>query len=185
MSVKSADPADDDAMTLLMHSQGRVRLLLERYAHLPDEPALPERRRDLMHSLCGELAAHLRVEEELLFPPLRDRLSDPAPLERAEVEHACLRELVEQLRGRAADAPLSDARMHLLATLVELRFNHELRELYPMTSQLDPRWSAIGQQLARRRQDLLSAFAQGHGAQAEFRDEARAGAVGPVGRPPR
>lgn len=178
MTLKPADPTDD-AMTLLMHSQGRVRLLLERYALLPDEPTVPERRRDLMQNLCGELVAHLHVEEELLFPPLREQLDDAAPLDRAEVEHQCLRELIEQLRDLAPDAPLFDARMQVLASLVELRFKHELRELYPMTRQLDPSWADLGLHLAQRRQDLLSAFAQGHGA--HFENEAS----DPVGLPPR
>lgn len=140
--------------------------------------AAPANAARCVRRLCAELSAHLHVEEELLYPRLRDVAADSAALDRAEVVREILRDQLQRIAEAGPDEPQFAARVQVLADWLDREL---VRERVQIHSQL-PVLAAGGRELvlamARRRDALLALAAAGHGPHFENED------ADPVGRPP-
>ncbi len=172
--------ATDAVRRLMYDSQATVRRLLARFALMRTEPAAL--RANVVRLLCAELAVHLQVQEELLYPELRDQLRDSRPIDEAEVEHECLREQMEALIDLAPNDPQYDARVMVVAELFELSLQREQAQLHPLLRRCGLDSRDLGASMARRRDELLADLAARPGdllLRPENED------ADPVGAPPR
>lgn len=170
---------DDTALHVLEHGRAVINGLLARYAQLQRSDATaPAACRDLVQQLCRELAVYMHVQEELLYPKLREQVSDSSPIDRSEIENECLRDLMQRLMGVAADEPLFDARITVLAEIFSAHAGRERVQLQPLLQALDGRH--LGRQVADRRNALLAELAERPHTLRIENEEAD-----PVGEPPR
>ena len=80
-----------------------------------------EVKQKLAGEICRELTIHTTIEEEILYPALREALDDEDLLDEADVEHAGAKELIAKIRVGAAgdshwDAMLSSTSARDLAS---------------------------------------------------------------------
>lgn len=170
---------DDSALHVLEEGRAVMHGLLSRYAQSRrSDAAPPEDRRALVQRLCTELAAYMHVQEELIYPRLREQALDGAPIDRSEIEHECLRDLMERLMDSPADEPLFDARVTVLAEIFSAHAGRERVQLLPLLQAVDGQ--ALGRQVADRRAALLAEMADRPHALRIENEEAD-----PVGEPPR
>ena len=131
--MRHPSPQHNPAQRVLEDGQAMVRYLLARYALLdPLHGAGPVLRAGVARRLCAELAAHMHVEEELLYPKLRAVLEDCSPLDQAEVEHECLRELMDRLMEMDGQDPMFDASVIVLGEIFDMHLQRESQQVFPL-----------------------------------------------------
>jgi hemerythrin superfamily protein len=111
-----------DGFETLQQDHREVERLFEQYHQSPDDAVARE--------ICSELALHTEVEEQVLYPALRERVSDGAAMaDRAYDEHA----LVSAHIARVYEAPPPDLRpiMGEIERDVKAHVEYEERELFP------------------------------------------------------
>lgn len=155
-----AGAAQAGTLRQLIEGQTAIRCLLTRFALMRcDGPEADPDRAQLVCRLNAELCAYLHVKEELLFPRMRDAVGDGAPIDQAEVEHECLRHLLDRLQGMEPGDPLFDARVMVLGQLFESHLQRELGQLLPLLCGANLR--GLGRTIAERREEMLDAARAG------------------------
>ena len=169
----------DDALRVLKDSQAVVDELVARCAPPRGRQAVPDPAHACaVRSLCSELAAHLHIEEALLYPSLREHGADGDTIDQAEVEHECLRDLMDRLVDMHPDDPLFEARVRVLVEIFDLHLQRERQQLRALQQRLD--LPALDRRMQARRDELL-ADRSGRQPRLRFENED----ADPVGEPPR
>jgi hemerythrin superfamily protein len=117
----------DDAVDLLSQDHTLVIDLFRRYECL-DHPQLKQA---LLSRIIRVLAVHLRIEEELFYPALREAIGDRLVMEEADVEHALIRKLMADLYRSGPNTSHFEAKVRSLAYLVEYHVEEEESQMLP------------------------------------------------------
>lgn len=145
-----------DAIDLLDADHLSVHASFQAYRELVRTGAPALQRRTLAEEICMELTIHARIEEELFYPAVRESLQDDALLDEAEDDHGSQRELVAQILCTAAEDPLYDARVAVLADYVERHVRQEREHVFNrvLASRVD--LHALARAITVRREELRS-----------------------------
>lgn len=118
--------------------------------------ASPAVRQALAQSICLALEVHTRLEEELLYPAVREA-SDSDFLRRAVPEHEEFRRLIAQLRRMSPSDPDYDATFLALMRDVMHHMADEETDFLPQAERvLRGRLGELGAQMMRRRLALMA-----------------------------
>lgn len=123
--------------------------------------AAPERRAELLSSLASMLVAHIRAEEETVYPVLRYPNSGdegvPDPVERSGGEHQQVEQLLDDVTALPADSGEFDETFAALTAAVRCHVDEQESQLLPkLREQLDPDGLAeLGEAFSRRRYQEL------------------------------
>jgi len=109
----------------------------------------------LADKICLALKVHTQIEEELFYPPAREKTGDEDLLDEAIVEHAGAKTLIAQIEAMAPGQPLYDARMKVLAEQVRHHVEEEETELFPEVRETRIDLGALGAKLAARKAELM------------------------------
>jgi hemerythrin superfamily protein len=148
--------AGTDVISLLMADHSEVRQLFADYDALVADDASDETRGDLARQICLALSVHASVEEELFYPALRDAADEDDMVDEAVAEHARARELIELLEEMEPSDDLYDATVRTLQETVEQHVVEEEEELFARARQSKLDLDSLGDQVAERKQELLS-----------------------------
>jgi hemerythrin superfamily protein len=151
MTMKAAD-----AIELLDADHLTVHAMFQAYRDLVRKRAPALQRRALAEEICMELTIHARLEEELLYPAVREALHDDDVVDEAEDHHGSQREFVAQILATSPDDELYDARVAVLAEYVERHIAQEREQVFNrvLASRLDVQ--SLGRAIAVRKQELRS-----------------------------
>jgi hemerythrin superfamily protein len=143
----------DDAIDLLKRDHREVETLFSEFAKAEDD----SQRIELAQRICSDLSIHARVEEELFYPAARDALGhdDASLVYEANVEHAGLKQLIGEINGSSVDNEMFSARMQVLKEYVQHHVREEEMRLMPALRRTVINLDALGDSIARRKQDLL------------------------------
>ena len=154
---KSATP---DAIKLLTQDHKAVKKLFDEYDKLVKAEAEPDLREALAQQICEMLTAHATIEEELFYPQARDALGEEADLiDEATVEHASAKDLIAQIQEASPDEALYDAKVKVLGEYIQHHVKEEEGEIFPKIKKSDLDLSALGEEMAQRKEQLQSSFA--------------------------
>ncbi len=159
------DPFDDadpefssdatmDAMALLREDHQEVIALFEQF-ELAVSSAQDDRRQEIALEICELLTAHAQIEEEIFYPAARAAVGEDDLFDQAEVEHAMLKELIEQLQDMQIDDALYDAKVRVLAEYVRHHVGIEEDEIFGRVELTELDLDRLGDELAARRHELL------------------------------
>ncbi len=130
-------------------------LVLETF-HRYRASASPTVRQALAQSICLALEVHTRIEEELLYPAVREA-SDSDFLRRAVPEHEEMRRLIAQLRRMPPSDPDYDTTFLSLMRDVMHHMADEETDFLPQAERvLRGRLGELGAQMMRRRLALMA-----------------------------
>jgi len=143
-----------DAIDLLDADHLAVHAMLLSYRELVRMHAGVLQRRALAEEICMELTIHARLEEELLYPALREALQDEDLLDEAEDQHGSQREFIARILASAPEDPLYDARVAALGEYVERHVRQEREQVFnrALASRLD--LHSLARALAVRKEEL-------------------------------
>lgn len=158
-----------DALALLGADHKKVQKLFKDFKKLKTDEALEKT--ELIKTVCDELTIHARIEEEIFYPAVREATAEADLLDEAEVEHAGIRDLVEQLEAMDPGRDLYDATFTVLAENVTHHIREEEGELFPKVKQSELDLVDLGQQLRERQNDLKAQLSGMSQADEEDEDE--------------
>lgn len=118
-----------DAINLTLQDHRHVESLFARYESLTGDG---DRKRDIVREIIRELSIHAAIEEQFLYPVIRNNLPDGKSLvEEAIQEHQEAKELLDELDGMLPDESGYDERVSSLLRDVRHHVQEEEDELLP------------------------------------------------------
>jgi hemerythrin superfamily protein len=113
----------------------------------------------LADKICLSLKVHTQIEEELFYPPAREKTGDGDLLDEAVVEHTGAKTLIAQIESMRPDQPLYDAKVRVLGEQVRHHVEEEESELFPEVRKTKIDLDALGATLAARKAELMTLLA--------------------------
>lgn len=137
----------NDPMKLLKADHREVERMFSELERTED----PGERATLAQQLQTNLAAHMAIEEQLVYPLVTDRLGEEQG-EEAEIEHGLAREGVERLVAMC-DQPGFGAALEMVRAGIKHHVEEEEGELLPDLKDAIERdeWTELGDQIAAHR----------------------------------
>lgn len=139
------------ALKLLQQDHRAVAEALEEF-----ESAEHEEKQEIARRICKMLKVHTQMEEELLYPAARDALdSDDSHLvAEARVEHASVKDLIEQIEAREEVDEQYEAKVCVMGEFVKHHVKEEETELFPKLERSSMDLDALGERLEERKREL-------------------------------
>jgi hypothetical protein len=145
-----------DAIELLEADHRTVEDLFRDYRALSQLGAAGSKRQALAEAICLHAAIHMRLEEEIFYPALREAVRDDDLLDEADGEHAGAKELVGQVLAMRPGEELYDAKVTVLCEYIARHVRQERDELFPKARESGVDLAALGERLHERRRELQS-----------------------------
>ena len=155
---RAAIHARTQILTELKDDHKRVKKAYKQFQKL-DGQKNSEACAAIVEQVLDELTVHSAIEEELLYPMLRGAIADTDLIDEAEVEHEAVHTLMDQLRGMSPADEKYAARFTVMCEYVLHHVKEEETEMFPLAEQTRLDWESMASDIARRRQELLSAEA--------------------------
>jgi Hemerythrin HHE cation binding domain len=143
------------AIDLLKQDHDDVDALFKDYELLADGASDNGDRRALSTRICGMLAVHAMIEEEIFYPAAREAKVDADLLDEAEIEHGAAKQLIAEIGAAKTSEALYDARVKVLGEYIRHHVKEEENELFPACRKSDMDLSEIGARLQKRKDQLL------------------------------
>ncbi|HAD32867.1 MAG TPA: hemerythrin [Methylophaga sp.] len=142
-----------NAITLLKNDHQKVKQAFAQYEELG--PYAFVHKKKLADQICAELTLHTQLEEEIIYPAFREKLSDEKDLlNEAKVEHDSAKVLIKEIQQMQADEELFDAKVKVLSEYIEHHVKEEEDEMFPLLQKSDVDLALLGEKLFQRKQQL-------------------------------
>ena len=142
-----------NAITLLLKDHQKVKQAFAQYEELG--PYAFVHKKKLADQICAELTLHTQLEEEIIYPAFREKLSDEKDLlNEAKVEHDSAKVLIKEIQQMQADEELFDAKVKVLSEYIEHHVKEEEDEMFPLLQKSDVDLALLGEKLFQRKQQL-------------------------------
>ena len=143
-----------NAITLLKNDHQKVKQAFAQYEELG--PYAFVHKKKLADQICAELTLHTQLEEEIIYPAFREKLSDEKDLlNEAKVEHDSAKVLIKEIQQMQADEELFDAKVKVLSEYIEHHVKEEEDEMFPLLQKSDVDLALLGEKLSQRKQQLI------------------------------
>lgn len=142
-----------NALELLEEDHRKVEEMFDEFDELEDDD---KRRGQLVKQICRELTVHSQIEEEIFYPRAREATKDDELIDEALVEHESVEHLIEEIEDMEPGEDLFDARIRVLEEMVKRHIQEEEEELFPELASAGMDVEAVGQELAKRKQELMA-----------------------------
>jgi DNA-binding FrmR family transcriptional regulator len=145
------------AFVVLMKQHREVEDFFEAFERADSD----ETKAELAAKICLALKVHAQIEEELLYPPAHEQMSDEDMIDEAYVEHASCKDLIAQIESMEVGDHLYDAKVKVLSEYIAHHVEEEEKELFPeiekdteidlvaMGPQLEARTKALKAELSK------------------------------------
>ncbi len=131
----------------LMQDHARINRTFDAYAQAPSNL-------NLALVACGEVETHSAIEQDVVYPVLRDEV-DAAEADAAEEEHAQIQEMIDQVSDMEPGDPELPIVMKNLMNAVANHVDYEERVLFPaLQKALGTRVEDLGREAFGYRQEL-------------------------------
>ena len=150
----SKKEAKQDAIQLLMSDHKEVEELFKQFQKAKKDEG---DRAGIVEQICDALSVHAEIEEEIFYPAAREALSEKGEdmLDEAEVEHASIKSLVEQLEDADPSDEMYDAKVKVLCEYVTHHVKEEEGEMFPKVKKTNLDLEELGAELMERKQELM------------------------------
>ncbi|KQY01788.1 hemerythrin [Massilia sp. Root133] len=148
--------AGQDVIALLTADHREVAEMFEQFEQLGDRATTSKEK--LKDKICKALIAHTTIEEEIFYPAVRAANVEEGEdmVDEAIVEHAAAKDLIKQLQEMQPDDDLYDAKVKVLSEQIEHHVKEEEKEMFPKAKKAGLDLLALGQEMALRKQELMS-----------------------------
>ena len=152
--ASKSDAKQQDAIKLLMADHDEVEGLFKQFQKAKDDDSA---KADIVEKICKALSVHAEIEEEIFYPAARDALAEKGEdmLDEAEVEHASIKSLVEQLKDAEPDEDMYDAKVKVLCEYVTHHVKEEEGEMFPKIKKTGLDLDELGAEMMERKTELM------------------------------
>jgi hypothetical protein len=149
-----------DVIALLKADHDRFERAFKEFAGI--DPRDAEACRAHVMRTCEELKVHALVEEELLYPAVREVVDDEEILNEAAVEHETASMLIEQLENMDAEDPNYHATFTVLGEYVRHHIREEETEIFPQARAGNLDIDVLGARMQALREHILGGAERPH-----------------------
>jgi hypothetical protein len=154
-AIHAANITGQDAIALLVADHREVSDMFKQFEEMSDRAKVSKQK--LVEKICNSLIAHTQVEEEIFYPAVREEIKDADDMvDEAVVEHQAAKDLIKQLQGMDPDEDLYDAKVKVLGEEIEHHVKEEEEEMFKQAKKSGLDLMALGQEMAQRKQEILS-----------------------------
>lgn len=116
-----------------------------------------KRKKKLADHICHELLVHMKVEEEIFYPSVKENVIDSEDVvNEGVVEHAGAKDLIKQIKAMIGDEELFDTKVKVLAEQIKHHVKEEEKEMFPNVQKSKLDIVSLGEQIAQRKTELRS-----------------------------
>lgn len=142
-----------DALSMLKADHDKVRKMFKDFEKLDTEDT--EEKAQLVKQACTELKAHSQIENEIVYPALREAIEDDELMNEARVEHEAAEELIAQLEEMQPQDEMYDAKFTVLGEYVNHHIAEEQKEMFPRARKAKIDLAGLGERIAQRKSELM------------------------------
>jgi len=140
----------EDAISLLKRDHDTVKVLFDRFEKADGAAD----RRKIVTQAITELKMHAALEEEIFYPAVRKKVGEKV-MNEADEEHHVAKVLIAELEKMDGRDEHYSAKFTVLAENVRHHIKEEEGEMLPQARSLDIDFEELGQQMLRRKNELL------------------------------
>ena len=143
-----------DAIGLLKADHREVEGWFEQF----EKTRSDDRKLELAGKICTALKVHTQIEHEIFYPAFLEATEEEDIHHEAEVEHDGAKKLIAQIEGSGPQDDYYDAKVKVLSEMIKHHVNEEEKRdgMFAKARQSDMDLDALGEQLAARKQALMS-----------------------------
>ncbi|ALM86319.1 hemerythrin domain-containing protein [Bordetella sp. N] len=144
--------AQRDALGLMLDDHLKIKHLFKAFGREKDA----ETREAIAHEACLTLTVIAQIEEELFYPYVRaqNEAAFGPLIDKAMVEHSCIRSLIAQIQGMTSEDSLFYAKVAVLGELTSHHVNGEEGELFPKLIVMNEDLREIGAKMHQRKEEI-------------------------------
>jgi hemerythrin superfamily protein len=142
------------ALEMLTSDHRKVEDLFERFEEMKEEDDAS--RVAIAQRICSELTVHAQVEEDLLYPWLRENLEETDKVAEADVEHATAKQLIAEIMPVGEPDEAYDAKVKVLSEYIKHHVKEEENEIFPEVASEEEELDELGQEMAARKAELMA-----------------------------
>ena len=159
--AKAPTHARDEVIGLLRHDFGRVLDEFREFQQLDAEETADAGWR-IAQRTFAELKVIAALEQQLLYPAVRDALDGTDLIDQSEIEHACIGRLLGALEQAAPDRAGYAKDFRILGEHVRLHAFDEDHELFPALRDADTDWERLYAEVRLRRAEMAEDLGIAH-----------------------
>ena len=144
-----------NAIDLLKKDHDDVNALFKDYEMLAEDDGDAGDRRALSTQICGMVAVHAMIEEEIFYPAARKAGVDEDLLDEADIEHGSAKQLIAEIGAADPADSHYDARVKVLGEYIRHHVKEEESELFPACRKSDMDMAELGARLKTRKSQLM------------------------------
>jgi len=151
LDEESQQEAGPSAVELLREDHQKVQDLFEEF-----EGADNRSRQRIADQAMMELEIHAKLEEELVYPAIREALDEDDMMDEALEEHHVVELLIKELRKMGPKDERYKAKFTVLAEIVKHHIEEEESEILPQAEETDMDMAELGQEAMAFKEKLMS-----------------------------
>jgi len=169
------------ALEMLTSDHRKVEDLFEKFEQMKEEDDAS--RVAIAQKICGELTVHMQIEEDLLYPWLRENMDDTDMVAEAHVEHNSAKQLIGEIMKVGEPDEAYDAKVKVLSEYIKHHVKEEEGEIFPEVAGEEEELDELGQEMFARKAELMAESGMKDEMPGEMPGEAAARKKGGAGQP--
>ncbi len=145
-----------NALELLKEDHREVEQLFKSF-----EEADGRSRQGIADEALKALEAHAKIEENLVYPAIREATGEEDLVDEAVEEHHVVKLLMKELKKMKASAEGYKAKFTVMSELVKHHIEEEEKEMLPEAENADIDWEELGQEALRIKERMMSKSSKG------------------------
>ncbi len=163
MAMKDKQEEQQEEEGMEQESQHPLELLKEDHQKVQElfsefEEADTIMRHKLVSQAVAMLEVHTKLEEDLIYPAIREVGENEKMIDEAEEEHHVATLLIKELKKMKPKDERYVAKFLVLSELVKHHIEKEENETFPAAEQADIDWEEIGQEAMKMREKLMRKY---------------------------
>jgi len=149
MAVQTKMPT---VLRTLKEDHKKVKAIFDEFEEASDK----RKKATLVLEGVHELKVHAALEEELIYPAIREAMEEEELMDEALEEHHVAHVLIGELQNMSPEDERYFAKFMVLAEGVRHHIKEEEGEMFPQASDAQVDWEALQQSVQQRKDQLLA-----------------------------
>jgi hemerythrin superfamily protein len=121
------------------------------------QEATSRKQQDIAQTTIQELDIHAELEEELIYPAIREGIGDDEVMDEAIEEHHLVHVLIAELKELEPSDDIFRAKFTVLGELVKHHVKEEEGKMFPQALKAEIEWEALNAEVLQRKGQLMAA----------------------------
>jgi hemerythrin superfamily protein len=138
-------------LAMLKDDHKKVKGLFEEY-----KDANGRKQQEIADTVIHELDVHAALEEELIYPAIREQIDEDDLMNEANEEHHLVHVLLAELKKLDPSDDIFKAKFTVLGELVKHHVKEEEGEMFPKAQKADVDWEELSAEVHERKEQLTA-----------------------------